>query len=91
MRYAAESASCSIVFIPSFMTISSGIQVISKLLLNNFRGCSVGIPDGFVKKTVETASGGMIYIQSFMTTGSGVQVILRLLPQQYRKLQCWYY
>jgi hypothetical protein len=28
---------------------------------------------------------------SFLMIGSGIQVILRLLPQQFQRLQCWYY
>jgi hypothetical protein len=31
---------------PDVMTIDSGIQVILRYYLNNFRGCSVGITDG---------------------------------------------
>jgi hypothetical protein len=33
------------------------------------------------------ASGGMMY----MTIGSGIRVILTVLPQQFERLQCWYY
>jgi hypothetical protein len=44
-----------------------------------------------MKYTVEMASGGMIYIPSLMTIGSGIRVILRILPQQFERLQCWYY
>jgi hypothetical protein len=36
------------------------------------------------------APGGIIYIPSFMTIGSGIQVIW-LLPQQFQRLECWYY
>jgi hypothetical protein len=39
----------------------------------------------------EMTSGGMIYIPSFMMITSGIQVIYRILPQQFEKLQCWYY
>jgi hypothetical protein len=48
---------------------------------NDLSGCSVGITD-----YLEMASGPRV-----MTIGSGTQVILRLLPQQYERLQCWYY
>jgi hypothetical protein len=44
-----------------------------------------------MKYTVEMASGGMIYIPSFMKIGSGIQLILKVLPQQFERLQCWYY
>jgi hypothetical protein len=37
------------------------------------------------------SSGGMIYIPSFMMIGSDIQVMLNLLPQQFDRLQCWYY
>jgi hypothetical protein len=41
--------------------------------------------------TVEMASDGVMYIPSFIKIGSGIKVILRLLPQQFERLQCWYY
>jgi hypothetical protein len=44
-----------------------------------------------MKYTIEMTSDGMIYIPSFVTIGSGIQVILRLLPEQFERLQCWYY
>jgi hypothetical protein len=44
-----------------------------------------------MKYTVDTASDGIIYIPSFMTIGSRIQVILRSLPQQFERIQCWYY
>jgi hypothetical protein len=43
-----------------------------------------------MKYAVDMALGGMIYKQSFMTIRSYIQVIL-LLPQQFERLQCWYY
>jgi hypothetical protein len=36
-------------------------------------------------------SGGWTYIPSLMTTSSGIRVTLRVLPQQFDRLQCWYY
>jgi hypothetical protein len=46
MKYAVEMASGGMIYIPSFMMIGSGIQVILRLLSKNFRGCNVGIIDG---------------------------------------------
>jgi hypothetical protein len=40
---------------------------------------------------IEITSGGMVYISSFMMIGSDLQLILRLLPQQFERVQCWYY
>jgi hypothetical protein len=34
------------IYIPSFMTIGPGVQVILRYCLNNLRGCGVGITDG---------------------------------------------
>jgi hypothetical protein len=45
----------------------------------------------FMKWAVEMYSGGVINIPSFMAIGSGIQVNLRLLPQQFERLQRWYY
>lgn len=40
---------------------------------------------------VESVLFGMVFIPSFITISSGVHVILRFLPQQFQRLQCWYY
>jgi hypothetical protein len=44
-----------------------------------------------MKYAVQIVSDVMIYIPRLMTIGSGIEVILRLLPQQFERLQCWYY
>jgi hypothetical protein len=44
-----------------------------------------------MKYAVEMASGGMLYIRRFVIISSGIQVILRLLPQQFERLQYWYF
>jgi hypothetical protein len=44
-----------------------------------------------MKYAVEMASGSMIYILGFMTIVSVTQVIFRLLPEQFYRLQYWYY
>jgi hypothetical protein len=44
-----------------------------------------------MKYIVEMYSGDMIYVPSLMTIGSGIRVILRELPEQFERLQCWYY
>jgi hypothetical protein len=43
------------------------------------------------KCAVEMVAAGMVYLPSVIQIGSGIQVVLRLLPQQFVKLQCWYY
>lgn len=45
MKYVGEMTSGGMIYIPSFIMISSSIQVILRLLLNNLRGCSVHITD----------------------------------------------
>jgi hypothetical protein len=74
MTYAAEIISDGMhdTYMPSFMTIGSGIQIIIGILRQQF-----GTNDGFLRHAAEMASGGMIYIPHFTKTGTGVQAILR--------------
>jgi hypothetical protein len=44
-----------------------------------------------MKNAFEMGSTGTICVPNFMTIGSGIQILLRLLPQEYERLQCWYY
>jgi hypothetical protein len=46
MKYAVEKASCGMIYLPSFMKIGTGVQVILKFCLRILRGCDVGISDG---------------------------------------------
>jgi hypothetical protein len=46
MMYAVESAPCGMIYLPSFMTIATGVQAILWVWLRNLRGCNVGITDG---------------------------------------------
>jgi hypothetical protein len=46
MRYTTEMASDSMIYIPSFMNIVSGIPEILWFCLSNLNGCNVGITDG---------------------------------------------
>jgi hypothetical protein len=45
MKYAVEMASGSMICIPSFMIINTGIQAILRFCFNNLRGDNVGITD----------------------------------------------
>jgi hypothetical protein len=45
MKCVIEIASGGMIFLPKFMTIGSGLQVILRYYLNNLRGCIVGITD----------------------------------------------
>jgi hypothetical protein len=78
MKNATEMASGGMTYIPSFMTIGSGIQVISRLLLQQFERlqCSYYWWDGFMGQTTEMDSGGIIYIPSFIKIGTGVRRLL---------------
>jgi hypothetical protein len=44
-----------------------------------------------MRHTTKMTSGGMTYTPSFMKIASGIQVILMLSPQQFQRLQYWYY
>jgi hypothetical protein len=46
-KYAAEMASCGMIYIPSFMNIGTGIQAILRSDLRNLRGCNFSIIGGF--------------------------------------------
>jgi hypothetical protein len=70
-NYAIEITSDGIMYIPSFMNISSGIQVI--LWLFERLQCWYYLWEGFMKHTVEMVSGGMTYIPSFIRISLGVQ------------------
>jgi hypothetical protein len=91
MMYAVETASDGVMYVSSFMTIGSGIQVIFRVLPQQSERlqCWHYRWDRFMKYAADMISGGMIYTPSFMTIGSGIRVILRVLPQQYLRLQCW--
>jgi hypothetical protein len=43
-----EMVSCGMIYIPSFMKISRGLQAILRFCLSNFKGCNVGIIDGWI-------------------------------------------
>jgi hypothetical protein len=67
-------------------TISSG-----SIILASSHYVTVLLIRGIYEVRLEVTSGGMICIPSFMTIRSAISVILRLLPQQFQRLQCWYY
>jgi hypothetical protein len=46
MRYAVETASCGMIYAPSFMKIGTGVQAILRFCLRNLRGCNAGITNG---------------------------------------------
>jgi uncharacterized protein YraI len=45
MKYTVEMTSGGVIYIPSLITIGSGIRVIMRFCLGNFNGCNVGITD----------------------------------------------
>jgi hypothetical protein len=47
MKYAIEMASGGIYYILSFMKFHTDIQAIIRFCLSNFKGCNVGIIDGW--------------------------------------------
>jgi hypothetical protein len=78
VNYAFEMASGSMIYIPDFMMISSGIQVILRLLTEQFERlqCCYYWWDVFFKYGIEMGSGAMIHIPSFMKISSGIQNLL---------------
>jgi hypothetical protein len=46
MEYVVEMASCGMIYIPSFMKISTDAQAILRFCLKNLRCCSVGFAYG---------------------------------------------
>jgi hypothetical protein len=95
MKSAVEVDSGVTIYVPSFMTVGSGIQVMLSLLSEEFQRLHFGIADGvegFMKYVAQMAPGVMIYsyIGRFMAIGSGIQIILRLLHKQFKMLQCWW-
>jgi hypothetical protein len=71
IKYTVEMAQDGMIWIPSFVTIGSGIQEIMGLLPGWYRWWEV-----FVKHIFEVVSGGMLYIPSFIRIGSGVQKLV---------------
>jgi hypothetical protein len=45
-KSAVEMGSGGMVYLPSFMKIRAGVQVIQRFFLDNLKGCNVGITDG---------------------------------------------
>jgi hypothetical protein len=45
MKYIVEMASGDMIYIPSFMTFGSGIEVILRFCVSSLRGCNVGNTD----------------------------------------------
>jgi hypothetical protein len=89
MEYSVEMASRDMIYIPSFMKIGPGIQVILRFSFRNFRGCNVGITDveRFMNYAVEMELGIMIYIPIFITVGSGIQKLIGRIHIQTRREQ----
>jgi hypothetical protein len=84
---------CHDTYIPSLMTIDSGIHVIWRLLSQQFERlqCWYYWWEEFLNYAIEMTSDDMIYIPSVMTIGSGIRVVLRVLPQQFESLWFWRY
>jgi hypothetical protein len=74
-------------YIPSFMKIDSGIQVILRVLLEQLEKlwCLYYRWEGFLKYAIEMTSGGMTYMPSFMKIGAGVHAMLRFCLRNRRR------
>jgi hypothetical protein len=46
MKYAAETASCGMIYLISVMKTGARVQATSRFYLRNLKGCNVGITDG---------------------------------------------
>jgi hypothetical protein len=49
------------------------IGICVQVFPHKFKGCSVGITDGFVNYDVQMVSGAMIHIPNLINIGSGIQ------------------
>jgi hypothetical protein len=67
-----------VIYVPSFVTIGSGIQVILRFLRQQFGRLQYCYYwwEGFIKCIIEMASFGMMYVPSFIKTCEGVQAVL---------------
>jgi hypothetical protein len=45
-KCAVEMGSVGMIYLPSFMKVGAGVQVILRFFLGDFKGCNVGITDG---------------------------------------------
>jgi hypothetical protein len=71
MKCVIDMGSGAMMYIPSLMTVGSGVQGILKFCLRNLRSCNVGIMmKGIYEVRVEM---GSVYL---MPIGSGVRAIL---------------
>jgi hypothetical protein len=77
MMYAIEMASCSMIYLPSFMKICIGVQAILRFCLRNLRGCD-GITDGrdFLIMPLRWAQVSCDMRTSFIKIGSGIQKLI---------------
>jgi hypothetical protein len=75
MKYIVEMGSGGMIYVPSFMTIGFGIQVLLRLLLEQFERlqCWYYSWEGFMKYAVEMDSDAMIYLPSSIKIGSGIK------------------
>jgi uncharacterized protein YraI len=46
MKYAVEISSCGMIYVPTIMKISAGVQTTLRFCLRNLRCCNIGINDG---------------------------------------------
>jgi hypothetical protein len=46
MMYAVEMPSRGMIFLPSFMKVSTGLRALFRFCFSNLNGCNVGITDG---------------------------------------------
>jgi hypothetical protein len=71
-----KSALYITVFVPSFVTIGSGIQAILRITCQQFERLQYWYYwwEGFMKYAIEMTACGMIYTPSFIKMSSGVQI-----------------
>jgi hypothetical protein len=81
-----DSALHGMVFIWSLTTISSGIQVILRLLSQQFQRLQYSYYkwEWFIICAIQMVLGWHCHTQIYMTVGSGSQVMLRVLSHSFR-------
>jgi hypothetical protein len=86
-------ASGDMIYIPSHMTIGSGIQVMLSELpqQSEWLQCQYHRWEGFIMHAFGMASSGMIYTCTYKVSWRLVQVFkqYKVLPQKFDRLYCW--
>jgi hypothetical protein len=78
MKYAVEIASCSMIYLTSFMNICAGVRALLRFCLRNLKAEMLVLLMGgiFFNYSIEMVLGVVIYVPSFIKIGSGIQKLM---------------